>query len=322
MSALIVIALISIACRFYKSSGTPGCLSIPNSFRDEDVHANECFSFNFHKTVPNFFTPLSPSSLLPFLFLLHLLLKLLLNYLKLLLKNRAGYGVVKAETMNGRPVIVKEVNPPRGSGVSHQRKLESYHNEYEFYQRFAPIALAAGGIALPQPISLHESHEGGTEHWRFVLEDLRPAFPNPGGRIDHLNELQTKTALKWLARFHALFLRSEPQGLWAKGTYWHLDTRQEELQRISGQWKKLKERAREFDDRLHRPDCAHRTLVHGDAKCENILFSKDFSQCSMYDFQYTGSGLGVQDVVSIPLPYQCQTGGDSDSDSYFIPLNS
>ncbi|KAH9261025.1 hypothetical protein BASA81_000729 [Batrachochytrium salamandrivorans] len=41
------------------------------------------------------------------------------------------------------------------------------------------------------------------------------------------------------------------------------------------------------------------TLLHGDFKGENIFFTKDTSRCAVCDFQWTGFGLGVMDIVSL-----------------------
>ena len=36
----------------------------------------------------------------------------------------------------------------------------------------------------------------------------------------------------------------------------------------------------------------HRTVIHGDFKSENVLFSADGRNCAAYDFQYCGDGCG------------------------------
>jgi acetoin utilization deacetylase AcuC-like enzyme len=44
-----------------------------------------------------------------------------------------------------------------------------------------------------------------------------------------------QAALDWLAGLHAFFWEQQlPEGLWDQGCYWHLATRQEELQQIGG----------------------------------------------------------------------------------------
>lgn len=207
----------------------------------------------------------------------------------------AGYGSVKSgRLLDGRLVIEKAVTPPAGSGISHERKLASYHNEKLFYEQFAPHALHRG-IAIAQPIELYESED--RKQWRFVLEDLRPRFPREGS--GSLDETTATTALRWLADFHAAFLEVDRSVLWAKGTYWHLDTRLDEWRQITRDYVDLQRIARAVDSRLHRdgPGPAPRTLLHGDAKSENFIFSRDGRQAASYDFQYAGSGLGAQDVA-------------------------
>lgn len=45
-----------------------------------------------------------------------------------------------------------------------------------------------------------------------------------------------QAALDWLASLHAFhWEQALPEGLWHQGCYWHLDTRQEELQQIGAQ---------------------------------------------------------------------------------------
>lgn len=72
---------------------------------------------------------------------------------------------------------------------------------------------------------------------------------------------------------------------------------------MSGSWHELKAVASEVDEVVKgmRADgsqtTAHRTLIHGDFKAENVLFDSRMQRCAAYDFQYTGEGLGVRDVA-------------------------
>ena len=59
--------------------------------------------------------------------------------------------------------------------------------------------------------------------------------------------------------------------LWETGTYWHLETRPDELVKL--QDKKLKEFAPLIDSKLS--SAKYQTLVHGDAKLANFCFSDD-----------------------------------------------
>jgi thiamine kinase-like enzyme len=95
-----------------------------------------------------------------------------------------------------------------------------------------------------------------------------------------------------LAQFHASYLGKIPDGLWDVGTYWHLETRPQELAVLDDQ--KLREAALIIDEKLN--SCEYKTFVHGDAKLANFCFSKD-GQVAGVDFQYVGGGCGMKDVA-------------------------
>jgi aminoglycoside phosphotransferase (APT) family kinase protein len=68
-------------------------------------------------------------------------------------------------------------------------------------------------------------------------------------------------------------------------------------------WKALQAAAAQLDRALKgytrsgQQDLSHRTLVHGDFKSANVVFTRDGSSCAAYDFQYVGAGWGMKDVV-------------------------
>ena len=110
--------------------------------------------------------------------------------------------------------------------------------------------------------------------------------------------------LSWLASFHATFLNSDAYGLWECGTYWHLDTRPDELAALDDV--ALREAAPLIDKKLR--EARYQTLVHGDAKLANFCFSSNSSTTSLspqsssqkvaaVDFQYIGRGCGMKDVA-------------------------
>ncbi|KAI9003447.1 kinase-like domain-containing protein [Hyaloraphidium curvatum] len=203
----------------------------------------------------------------------------------------AGYGtLVRGRLPSGEPCVEKLVLPPSGSGVAHARRLRSYANEMWFYRDYAARLRGTGA----EVAAVHglEATEG---RFRFVLEDLAVRFP---GSREELDEREAKAVLSWLAAFHAAFVGNDGEGLWEQGTYWHLATRGDELAAIPNSHKELKSLAAKLDVRL-RSDVPWRTLVHGDAKAENFLFSRDGSACAACDFQYAGRGLGVQDVAYV-----------------------
>tara|TARA_B110000438_G_scaffold162751_1_gene155864 strand:+ start:238 stop:804 length:567 start_codon:yes stop_codon:yes gene_type:complete len=96
-----------------------------------------------------------------------------------------------------------------------------------------------------------------------------------------------------LAAFHAEHFGVASEGLWESGTYWHLETRPDELEKLDDL--PLKKAASAIDARLKAS--AFQTLVHGDAKLANFCFSSDGSQVAAVDFQYVGGGCGMKDLA-------------------------
>ena len=125
----------------------------------------------------------------------------------------------------------------------------------------------------------------------MVFEDLDLAGFK--GRRSSVTWNEVKLCLKWLANFHATFMGEKPEGLWTKGTYWHLETRPDELRALKDI--RLKNAAKKIDTKLN--NCRFKTFVHGDAKLANFCFSEDKSSVAAVDFQYVGGGCGMKDVA-------------------------
>lgn len=205
----------------------------------------------------------------------------------------SGYGEIKRVGLIGADidsVIVKHVqlqssnNHPRGwnTDIGHQRKVKSYHVETNWYENYSAHCKAC----LPHCYAV-EHHE---DEVFMVMEDLDAVgYPN---RKWSLNWDEIEACLKWLAQFHASFLGKNPDGLWDIGTYWHLDTRPNELEVLKDQ--KLKKAAPLIDQKLN--SCTYKTFVHGDAKLANFCFGDD-GQVAAVDFQYVGGGCGMKDVA-------------------------
>jgi hypothetical protein len=202
-----------------------------------------------------------------------------------------GYGTIgRIRTINHSSLILKEIcfppdlNREEQSSRSHQRKLRSYQIEREFYGHYAP---RIDQVRLPR------SYGSGVLSGGFwiLLEDLDEAgFPV---RSASPSEIQFQAALRWLAGFHAYWLNENPAGLWKEGTYWHLETRPDELKALKDP--ALKKAASAIDQKLKQT--VYRTILHGDAKPENFCFSKDGQTASAVDYQYTGGGCGMKDLV-------------------------
>ena len=125
----------------------------------------------------------------------------------------------------------------------------------------------------------------------MVLEDLDASGFDR--RKSFVNEKEWQACVRWLAAFHAENLNSSISGLWETGTYWHLETRPDELERMDDP--SLKKAASSIDRKLK--DSEFLTLVHGDAKLANFCFNADGSKVAAVDFQYVGGGCGMKDLA-------------------------
>jgi len=208
----------------------------------------------------------------------------------------SGYGKILRIELAGTSadtVIVKHVrtpnaaNHPRGwnSNLSHQRKVKSYKVETAFYQDYSQHC--GDGCRIPRFIAF-DQHDGES---LIVLEDLDAAgYPE---RLQSVTPKQIEICLQWLANFHATFLGHRPDRLWETGTYWHLETRPDELEVLDDL--ELKAAASQIDQQLK--GARFQTLVHGDAKLANFCFSSDGQEVAAVDFQYVGGGCGMKDVA-------------------------
>jgi hypothetical protein len=208
----------------------------------------------------------------------------------------SGYGTITRYQLTGaefKTVIVKQVVPPtdhrhpRGwnTSLSHQRKLRSYRVEAAWYENYS--AHCHDRCRLPQCLGV----ELGDNEFFMVLEDLDASGFAARRQTASIEEMTL--CLNWLANFHATFMGQSSEGLWPVGTYWHLDTRPEELAALEDA--PLKAAAGRIDLILRQ--ARYQTLVHGDAKLANFCFSEDGTQVAAVDFQYVGGGCGMKDVA-------------------------
>ena len=208
----------------------------------------------------------------------------------------SGYGKISRYELTGsklKTVVVKhikfpsDVDHPRGwnSNLSHERKVKSYEVEKNWYENHSSKCIEE--CKVPQCYAI----ESYNDELLIVLEDLDSVgYPK---RINNVTIQVMETALTWLANFHATFLGEIPKGLWDIGTYWHLDTRPDELEVMKDY--ALKEAAADIDALLN--NSKYQTFVHGDAKIANFCFSQDGKEVAAVDFQYIGGGCGMKDVA-------------------------
>ena len=208
----------------------------------------------------------------------------------------SGYGTIMRYGLKGgdrKSVVIKHVKlpdqsaHPRGwnTDLSHQRKIRSYQVETAWYRNWAN--LCDESCRIPHCLAL----ESSDDEFLMVFEDLNGSgFPV---RKKSVSMTEIQACLKWLANFHATFIGHEPAGLWPVGTYWHLDTRPDELAVLEDA--PLKQAATLIDAKLRASP--YQTFVHGDAKLANFCFSGDGTQVAAVDFQYVGGGCGMKDVA-------------------------
>lgn len=214
----------------------------------------------------------------------------------------SGYGEILRIHLKGGDypsVVVKHIQlpesvaHPRGwnTDLSHRRKLKSYQVESAWYQQYATCCHSH--CAVPQCLAVEATSDGNCA---IVLTDLAAAgFTELKTSVDADD---VRACIRWLANFHATFLNVTPADLWQFGSYWHLQTRPDELNALSDQ--RLKRAAPKIDMALRQ--AKYQTLIHGDAKLANFCFSttsayKYESLVAAVDFQYPGSGVGVQDLA-------------------------
>lgn len=230
----------------------------------------------------------------------------------------SGYGSLNRITTDKISIIQKLINVdkgqehPRGwdTDLSHQRKAKSYQIEMNFYKNYNHV--------IPHAYSPKYMGSGELKNNQYlILEDLKTKGFMPKSSI---SEDEIKLCLKWLANFHRHYLNQSPDGLWKIGTYWHLGTRPDEFAAIDDV--ELKNAASAIDKKLNQ--AKHQTLVHGDAKLANFLFSK--SEAAAVDFQYVGGGVGIKDLAyflsSIYLEEDLEKYEDKWLDYYFKELSN
>lgn len=235
----------------------------------------------------------------------------------------SGYGEIVRLGLVGSElasVVLKyialpsEAVHPRGWNTdrSHARKIKSYAVEMHWYRDWSERCGEACRVARCYAAT------SAADESVIVLEDLDAAgFPL---RKSELDMDGVKLCLRWLASFHARFMGGRPEGLWQTGSYWHLETRPDELAAMTEG--DLKNYAVAIDQRL--TNCNYQTLVHGDAKVDNFCFSSDGLAVAAVDFQYVGGGCGMKDVVyflgSCLSEPQCEQWQKQLLDYYFSEL--
>ena len=208
----------------------------------------------------------------------------------------SGYGEIARYRLEGtsyNTVIVKHIQlpdhgtHPRGwnTNLSHERKVKSYEVERYFYDHYTK--LCGSNCRVAKNVACVD--DGDVQI--IIMEDLDAAGFDV--RLSAVSMEHVQACLKWLANFHAEFMSVEAKGLWDVGTYWHLETRPDELKAMPAG--ELRDKANLIDEMLNK--AKYQSFVHGDAKLANFCFSPSGREVSAVDFQYVGGGCGMKDVA-------------------------
>lgn len=208
----------------------------------------------------------------------------------------SGYGTIdRYELVNAtiESVVAKHIHfpgkkhHPRGwnTDLSHKRKLKSYQVEIAWYKNYSQKCNDT--CKVPQCYFIEQAGDEVI----MVFEDLD--LTGFSKRKLSVNWPEFEAVVSWLANFHATFIGQPPEKLWKNGSYWHLDTRPEELKALDDL--QLKQAAAKIDLKLKKSPFL--TLIHGDAKLANFCFSDNGSSVAAVDFQYVGGGCGMKDLA-------------------------
>ncbi|CAL1129069.1 unnamed protein product [Cladocopium goreaui] len=228
-----------------------------------------------------------------------------------------------------KEVIAKQIRPTISEvGMSelrlteHRRFLRGFQVEAAAYENLSAELLAAN-LTVPRLLHVERSQDATNWPLTIFLEDLSLRFPRGArGQVRRMTLEETHAALRWLAGLHALFWerpKAALRGLWPRGTYWILDKLGKlQLEALpegfhnrylaASEVEALQWMADALDARMagrdplnatQPPDWRFRTLVHGDAKPENILCTAPPAavHCAALDFGWVGEGYGACDVA-------------------------
>mmetsp|Transcript_119556 Transcript_119556/g.381484 ORF Transcript_119556/g.381484 Transcript_119556/m.381484 type:complete len:459 (+) Transcript_119556:36-1412(+) len=222
------------------------------------------------------------------------------------------------------PKSEEDVGSDERNLTEHWRFLEGFAVEAAAYESLA-APLGAAGLAMPKLLLATEPRPLGRP-FTIIMEDLTERFPRgASGQVRRVHPKEREASLRWIAGFHAAFwenARAEERGLWRRGSFWIFDKlAQLEMREVpdgysipylsADEVRRLRAAGPAIDARLagrpagtrHLDDAPaprHRTLVHGDAKPENILCSPPDGtevNCAGLDFGWVGEGYGTYDLI-------------------------
>jgi len=199
---------------------------------------------------------------------------------------------------------------------------ESYKIEKNFYiDEFIKNKVNDRQLCIPELYHYEENNK--LQYMSFFMNDISINYPE---HPEAPNVTQAQIALEWLAKWHSLFWMEHwnwPKSLWKEGTFWVLNRKgKNNIQSIPHTWNSLIKNINkkyisvvqekgfyDFGKRIVNAanglyqilnNTRYRTILHGDFKPANMFFSN--KSCSVCDFQFSGAGVPLQDVVYFLFP--------------------
>eukprot|EP01112_Ceratiomyxa_fruticulosa_P022308 TRINITY_DN8120_c0_g1_i1.p1 TRINITY_DN8120_c0_g1~~TRINITY_DN8120_c0_g1_i1.p1 ORF type:complete len:412 (+),score=80.16 TRINITY_DN8120_c0_g1_i1:338-1573(+) len=240
---------------------------------------------------------------------------------KLLLENE---GSSKQCTLYWKRMVIKDL--PERVPWKIRRDVISYNAEVLFYETLLNNLENDITHSAPQCFYFHKEQHDDFISSKFLLalEDLDTLGYSQ--RHIFLQKTEVLAVLDQLAFFHSKFLGiQKKQPDLQSGSYWTLDKRPpNELDGLHEKWLDFCKRFEEVDV-LYKSENIRllgqrllkwtpwiqeemkkifnkqhlTTLIHGDCKSANVLFKNDNGKLrvSMIDFQWSGIGIGISDVM-------------------------
>jgi len=178
-----------------------------------------------------------------------------------------------------------------------QSMIKSYSNEISFYLHH--LTDYDQKLSLPKIWSSNANERAGT--FTLLLSDISERF---NIRYTNLNlpDVEVYKALDFLSSFHArnweMNETYDESLLFKRGGICAAFEDEERMKKIEDPWDRLRDAASGISNRVFNGGRRkHRTIVHGDFRKSNILFNG--SQCTAVDYQFSGYGYGMIDVVTL-----------------------
>jgi len=241
---------------------------------------------------------------------------------------KARHFVAKLVMMEGDPATKPRLAMKRESYAVERRF-------YDVAAPKIRDGLGACGTGLEIPKLLASDRDGSKPHPAvcFLMNDVRQkGFTR---HPDFLSVSEARRALKWAAKIHAMFWNDDKsqewrRDLWERGGFWTGGKDAINTQTIAAQWtqtvrwlqsnhpdlfseetkgigKRIQALAGPLDRFLSTESAGSRgTMIHGDYKAANLFLSESTVEeddrlgaesVAVVDFQFTGGGLGAEDVA-------------------------